>query len=287
MKKTIGITGASGFVGERLIEKLLIEGYPVVALLRSPKKLPTGSKVVTGDLLDSKSLHPFVDSVDTVIHLAARQLPPEDLFFQDNVVATKNLIEVMMQYQIKQMIYLSSVAVYGDQEEKIHQESDICHPTTMYGLTKYLAETLCQYWQTKTSSTVTILRPFNIYGKNSEKGVIYNMISQIKENKPIMIYGNGKQKRDFLFVDDVISAITVSLQKEKNGIYNLGSGINTSLLELVSLLKKVAPYEVTTEFKKSESGKTLSIEYSLAKAKKELGWEAKTVLKDGLRSYYE
>ncbi len=283
MKKKIGVTGASGFLGNVLVKKLIAEGYEVVVLSRSKKEFSAEVTVVTGDLLQPKSIDNFLKSVDTVIHLAARQLPPEELFFRDNVSATNNLIERMLHFPIKHLIYLSTVVVYGEEGKKIHTEKDICLPTTVYAVTKYLSEIICQYWESKTKKILTILRPFNIYGKGNKKGVIYHMVKNIRQNKPIIIYGDGKQKRDFLYVDDVVEAILLAIKKEKKGIFNLGSGENLSLVELVSLINNICSQKVQVEYKNIEQEKVTSIAYTVGKAQTLLGWKPKVNIQEGLK----
>ncbi len=286
MQKRIGVTGATGFIGKRLIRRLLKDSFSVTALSRSSQHLSKDVQIIVGDLHDKDSLRKFVNTVDVVVHLAARQVPPDEALFESNVTGTNNLISCLFNSPVKHLVYLSTAAVYGEQEDKVLSERDMCYPSTPYGLTKFLGETVCQYWKTKTNQTLTILRPFNVYGEGSTKGVVYNMIQNIKQNKSITIYGDGKQTRDFLYVEDVVDAIVTALQKEKNGIYNVGSGVNVSLLDLAASLKKLFPGQVEIDFQDSEKGKPKNISYSLEKVKKELGWESQISLEEGLQKVF-
>lgn len=282
MNKRIGVTGASGFIGKLLINTLYEQGYHITALTRSNTNFPENVKVINGDLLDDKKVKLFLHDIGIIVHLAARQLPPEDLFFRENVSGTFNLVKNMAEFPVKQLLYLSTMAVYGDQGEKIITEKDTCKPTSSYGITKYLAETICRYWETTTNNKLTILRPFNVYGKGSKIGVVYNMLKNVKEGKPIIIYGDGMQKRDFLYVDDVIAAIVIALKEEKEGVFNLGYGKDTTVLDLAEQIKKIYAQKVKISFKQNEAGKANRIEYSINKAQSVLGWTAKVTLEEGL-----
>jgi UDP-glucose 4-epimerase len=284
MSKRIGITGASGFIGKLLINKLDSLGYQITALSRSEATFPQNVSVVKGDLLDDKSVKLFLKDSDVVIHLAARQLPPDNLFFRENVEASFNLIKNIVDFPIKHLIYLSTIAVYGDKGIKVITEKDSCNPTSPYGITKYLAENICNYWRTTTKGKLTILRPFNVYGKGSRIGVVYNMLQNVKEGKPINIFGNGKQIRDFLNVEDLLEAIIISLNIQQDGDFNLGSGKETSLLELLALIKKVCPKKVIVTFAENENDKAARIAYSIDKAHTVLGWESKVTLEEGLKN---
>lgn len=284
MKIKIGVTGASGFIGKYLIQQLLHDNYNVSVLAHSDYTYPDSVEVIKGDLLSPKSVKDFLKNTDIIIHLAGRQLPPNSAFFQDNVVATTVLMDCLLESKVEQVIFLSTIAVYGDQKKIIHSESEECSPTTYYGLTKYLSEKSLQYWQATMQGKLTILRPFNVYGEHSTKGVVFNILKNIQEDKTIRIYGDGNQSRDFLHVSDVVNAIMLSIEKHYSGILNLGTGKKVTILDLAKLLKDILPYDVKIVFDKSEYGKTKDIEYSLSKVHNELGWNAKVSLEEGIKS---
>jgi len=283
MKKRVGVTGATGFIGKLLVQSLITNGYDVTVFVRSKTPFSTNVNVIVGDFSDVEAIDAFLQSVDSVVHLVARQVPPEDLFFEENVSITNALIDRMVHFKINQLIYLSTVAVYGDRDDSIHSENENCYPTTKYGETKYLAEQLCHYWKSRTHKKLTILRPFNVYGQGSTKGVIYNMIHNIRNNKPIILFGDGNQKRDFLYVDDIVKAILLSLKKENDGIFNLGTGESISLQEIIAYLKKWSPKTVTVNVKPSEKEKPKNIFYSTANAQEKLGWKFSISIEEGLK----
>lgn len=283
MVARIGVTGASGFIGKQLVQRLLKEGYNLSVFTRSDVTFPQEINVIKGDLNNTKQVDLFLKDVDIVVHLAARQLPPDESFFQENVLATNTLITRAQKFPIKQLIFLSTMAVYGDQENKKITESDSAYPNTYYGVTKLIAENICHYWQSQSKAKLTILRPYNIYGIGSNKGVIYNMLQSIKRDNSVTIYGDGKQTRNFLYVDDIVNAIMISLEKESTGTFNLGSDRTVSLLDLVTIIETITSSKIDIIFKDGEKGKTNGISYSLNSAHEILGWKALVSLEEGLR----
>lgn len=280
----IGITGATGFLGGHLTKKLLADGYSVKALVIEEKpKLSKEISWVRGDLVTGEGLPEFLEDVDMVIHLAGRNLPPEEELIKDNVIATRNLIIEALKHPIKQVIFTSSVAVYGKDKKGKFKETDKCFPNTEYGLTKYLAEKIIQYWTTKTGEPATIFRPFNIYGPGNSKGIIYTFYSNIKDDGKVVIYGDGKQERDYLYVGDIMEAFSTAIRTKKAGIFNLGAAKKYSVLEVLEVFKKVLGKDIKVSFSPTEEGKVFNINQDLSLAKEELNWGAKTSFEDGLR----
>lgn len=283
-ENVIGVTGATGFIGSSLVKKLLTKGYRVKALVRENKdKLPSGIEIVKGSLSDLKAINSFTSGIDTLVHLAARQLLPEQEMVKDNIDGTYNLISSSLDKNISQIVYLSTIAVYGESQGSVFTEDDAPHPNTIYGLTKYISENIVNYWSRKSGNTITVLRPFNIYGPGNKKGVIYNFYKSFLESGKITIFGDGLQTRDYLFVEDVVEAICLSISNKTEGIINLGTGQSYSLLDLVKIFGEVLQKEIPIEFKPSEAGKVLDIQYDISKPREKLAWAAKVNLEEGLR----
>lgn len=283
-KPTIGVTGATGFVGRHLVNRLIKDGYKIKAyVFDDGNNLPSQVEVVKGNLLTGRNLEDFLDRVDVVIHLAARLLPPDEDMFRDNVIATHNLFERAKSFSIRQVVYMSTAAVYGNWKKMAYQESDFCKPDTVYGLTKYLGEEILHFWERTSNVKTTILRPFNIYGPGNFKGVIYSFYRSIEKNGTVTIYGTGEQKRDFLYIDDAIEAIVKSVDRRKYGTFNIASGRTYSLKEVVAILEKIIGKKIKVVYREEEQGKPNTVTQSLSKAKSILGWRAKIELETGLR----
>lgn len=283
-KPIVGVTGATGFIGQTFIKRLLREGYPVKALVLEQKSfLPKKALVVKGNLVSGKGIKEFLKGVEILVHLAARLLPPDEKMHEDNVVATKNLMKAAKTFPIKKTIFMSTAAAYGGLQGKVVTESVRCNPDTEYGRTKYLAEKIILNWERKNKSLAIIFRPFNIYGPGNYKGVIYNFYKNIRKDGVVTIYGSGEQTRNFLFIDDAVSALIIAIKKGKGGVFNLASPGNYSLRELLKLFAKVFNKKIEISFKSEEKGKVVELNLNAEKAKKILGWQAKVSLEKGLR----
>ena len=284
----IGITGATGFMGRHLIDRLLKDGYSVkVLVIEKEPKLPKRVDFVRGDLVTGAGIPKFLDGVDVLIHLAGRNLPPEEAMVPDNVIATHNLIQEALKHPIKQIIFTSSVAVYGKDKRTKFKETDEPVPNTEYGLTKYLAEKIILYWSSVTGNSATIFRPFNVYGPGNNKGIIFHFYSDIKKTGGVLVYGDGKQERDYLYIDDIIEAFAKALKTKKSGIFNLGSPKKYSVLDVASTFKKIMDKDLQITFNPKEQGKVFNINQDLSLAKRELKWEAKTSFENGLKKTVE
>lgn len=284
----IGMTGATGFLGGHIIKRLQRDGHTIKAFVIEEKpRLPDGVTWVQGDLATGRGLPEFMEGIDVLIHLAARIVPPDDDMMRDNVIAAHNLVAEALKHPIKQIVFTSSVAVYGRDKKEKFKETDNCFPNTMYGLTKYLAEKIIQYWSTLSGNPATILRPFNIFGPGNAKGVIYQFYSDIKNTGGVVVYGDGKQERDYLFVEDIVDVFSKVVEQKKGGIFNLGNPKKYSVLDVLSVFEKVMNKKIKIEFSPNEQGKVFNVNQNLSLVKEELGWEAKTSFEDGLRKTVE
>lgn len=280
----VGITGGSGFIGMHLVKKLLANDYKVKVLaLENNPNFPNEVEFISGDLVKKENIGNFLKNVDILIHLAARIIPPDDIMIENNVLSTFNLVSEALNYPLKQIIFSSSVAVYGKDKSGKFKETDECFPNTTYGLSKYLAEKIILYWGTVTGNPTTIFRPFNIYGPGNFKGIIYSFYSDIKNSNKVIIYGDGKQERDFMYVGDFVEAVYKAIKTKQQGIFNLGNPNKYSILDIYKLFRKIMNKDIRVEFNTNEEGKVFNINQNLSYAKKKLKWEAKTSIEEGLK----
>lgn len=236
-KITIAITGANGYIGTRLIEKLVTEGYAkkysILALVHSAhhiKKLPL-VKYREFNIL-KKKLH-ALKNVDIVVHLAGSKNNDMDNASKLNIVGTNNLVNACLKYSINKVIFASTGAVYGSSKSR-KKEDSVPEPVNIYGLTKLAAEKILKHnYQGK----LIILRFPNIYGEDQEDGVIYNFVKNISLGKSITLFGDGRQLRDFLYIEDAITAIIKSITLNKTGVFNIGTGKGYSLNQVIRLIQ--------------------------------------------------
>jgi len=200
-----------------------------------------------------------------------------------------NLIEPSKEF-IKQFIFASSCAVYGEKLPPLN-ESDNLKPVNLYGLSKLLIENSLIYFSKKYNFKHTIFRYSNVYGprqkSNSESGVISIFTNQVINKKPLTIFGDGENTRDFIYVSDVVRANILSIDKE--GIFNIGTGKETSINELVQIFENITSLNLKKRYLNKDSGVKRSY-LDIRLAEKFLNFKSETDLYEGLKKtleYYE
>lgn len=257
MKKCI-ISGGAGFIGSHLAEKMISNGWNVTIIdnlssgsLENLKHILKDITFIKSDVRNLSKLKNIPLKADVFIHLAALVSVNESLLnpqetFNINLNGTISVSEFARKKDIPTIVFASSSAVYGNINKEHIKEEDPLHSISPYGLSKQMAEeTLALY--TKLFGITTIsLRFFNVYGPRQKGdspycGVISRFMDRIKNGERPVIYGTGKQTRDFIYVDDVTSAIlrATSLNDKKNYVYNVGTGKSTSVHELLETILKM------------------------------------------------
>jgi UDP-glucose 4-epimerase len=296
MKKVL-VTGGAGFIGSNLVDRLVEAGHKVVVLdnfvtgsLNNLKKYKKKIKIIKIDIFkaDEKVLQKYFVKVDWVVHLAALAdiVPsitnPKD-YFNTNVVGTFKILEAARKSKVKKFIYAASASCYGvpssiptSEKTKINNE----HP---YALTKNLGEDLVLYWAKFYKMCSVSLRFFNVYGpryraSGAYGGVLGIFLTQKISNKPMTIFGNGNQTRDFVHVHDLANAIILALNKKNicGNVFNVGTGNEVSINTVASL---IGGKVVRILKRPGDSRRSLA---DVKKIKKVLGWKPKITLKKGL-----
>lgn len=297
------ITGAAGFLGSALANQLAREGHAV----RGLDDLSTGDPAVLspevaftrGDINDRPKLWTLMQDVQCVYHLAARVLVPESLLYpreynQVNVGGTVTLMEAMRDVGVRRVVFISSGAIYGDQDVQPVTETAVPGPRSPYAVSKlaadYYVRTIGQLWGIET----VILRVFNAYGPGQHlppvhAPVIPNFLRQAKLNGTLVVHGDGQQSRDYVYLDDVVKGmVAAATAEEANGqIINIGSGQETTVRELVRLAVEVTGgrpevvYNPRTERGPSRMCADLKL------ARRVLGYQPQVSLGDGLRMTLE
>jgi len=250
----IVVTGGSGFIGTHLCKALINDGYNVKIIDIVPPKIKTKAEFVNVDIIDSSELKKAFQYAEKVIHLAAHvdvsssiTFPCSD--FLVNAVGTMNVLEAARQTDVKKIVFASSAAVYGD---PVKYPIDEMHPTvplSPYGASKLAAENYVLLYNYLYGMNNVALRLFNVYGTGQNpaySGVITKFMSMIENNKQVSIYGDGRQTRDFVHVDDVCSAFILALQAKDCPLpLNIASGKEISMNELYCNLCDI--YEIKTK----------------------------------------
>jgi UDP-glucose 4-epimerase len=296
--KCVLVTGAAGFLGSRLAKELVEHGAEVIALVDD--ETPTwrlepvlGSNrlhllycsLVNHDTL-ADHMKQFQD-IDLVAHLwlyMPRSIAFCEKALEDtatNLSATLNLLKVLPK-SVRGICFSSSIAVYGRPVSLPLKEGDLPRPITSYGITKLTIENYLTAYGEASQIPVTILRFTTIYGPGELRHrAIPNFLHHLAEGQPPVIWGNGSEIRDYVYIGDATEAIIRALVKRPPKVLNIGSGRSYSSLELANELIKLWPASVEPEFLPG-TGKKLDIICDISTAKKTLGYSPKTSLVEGL-----
>jgi len=304
MKKILVIGGA-GFVGSHTVDELIERGFTVSVLdLKSwdeAVNLHHHKKgVITyiqGDIRDFEFLEKNFAGHTHVLHLAALVSVPESIsnpleFNNTNITGTLNVFEAARRNNISKVVYASSAAVYGNQSSVPVAESAQTKSESPYGLHKIVNDEYAHLYGQNFNLSITGLRYFNIFGPRQNpsspySGVVSIFVDKIQKGEPITIYGDGKQTRDFVYVDNVVQANLLALGSDKRGVYNVGIGQETSLLTLVSTIEEVVGKKTQIDFKNKREGDIERSYASIEKIKLELGYIPEVDLKNGLKKLYD
>ncbi len=303
--RTALVTGGAGFIGSHLVRALLREGCLVRVIddLSTGKRenLPEDSRCafLEGSILDEALISRAMEGVDLVFHLAAAVSVPMSvdnphLTTQINAMGTLQILEGARKHEVSCVVYSSSAAVYGDLGELPLRESQAPKPESPYGASKYAGEILCgSYARTFGMKTVS-LRYFNVFGPRQREDTPYAnaipiFIDRILRRKPIPIFGDGEQTRDFIYVDDVVEANLLAVRSGDIGgeVFNCARGQEVSVNELVRLLFEIAGYEVPVEHLPPRPGDVRRSVGDVTLAEKRLGFRARVTLEEGLRRTFE
>ncbi|MEM2129452.1 MAG: NAD-dependent epimerase/dehydratase family protein [Candidatus Bathyarchaeia archaeon] len=297
------VTGGAGFIGSCLVKELINSGYFVVVLdnfcsgsIENLRRFPNKGllEVVKGDIRDKNIVERVLKGVDAVVHLAAlidvKESVRNPLETHDvNVNGTLNVLESSVRADVKKFVFASSTAVYGDTNKLPLKEYYPIRPISPYAASKAAAESYCLVFNRCYGIKTVILRFFNVYGPGQKNSVYSGVITKFLENalndKPLIIYGDGKQTRDFIYVDDVIKATILALEKNglEGGIFNVCSGKPTSVNELVEIIKIVMRKNLKVIHDKPREGDIKSNYGNPLKSEKMLGFKNRTNLVVGLK----
>jgi UDP-glucose 4-epimerase len=293
------ITGAAGFLGSHLANQLAREGHQVRGLddlsTGDPQVLDPDVHFTRGDVNDRPKLWTLLQEVDCVYHLAARISVPESMLYPceyntSNVGGTVSLMEGMRDVGIRRVVFASSGAIYGEQDLQPLTEGQTPHPRSPYAVSKLAAEyyvsTIGKLWGIETVS----LRIFNAYGPGqhltaSHPPVIPYFLRQATHNGTLVVHADGTQTRDYVYVDDVVSAmIAAATAPNLNGLnINVGSGVETSLRTLTKLALDVTGSHANVVYNAQTSGGVSRLCADLDLAGQKLNYKPAIRLEDGLR----
>jgi len=293
------ITGAAGFLGSALANRLVREGHQVRGLddlsTGDPQALSPDVLFTRGDVNDRPKLWTLLQEVDCVYHLAARVLVAESVLYPReynavNVGGTVGLMEAMRDVGVRRVVFISSGAVYGDQGSQPLCEDAVPNPGSPYAVSKLAAEyyvrTIGDLWNIET----VLLRVFNAYGPGqhlppSHPPVIPNFLRQAVRAGSLVVHSDGNQTRDYIFIDDVVNGMVAAATAMdiNHLIINVGSGTETSVRELANLVKDITKSKAEVIYNPHTSPGVSRMCADLTLAREKLNYQPRVSLPGGLR----
>jgi UDP-glucose 4-epimerase len=293
------ITGGAGFIGTALANQLVAQGHQVRVLddvsAGDPAGLDSRVLFTRGDVRDIPKLWTLLKGADCVYHLAARVSVPESVLYPVeynavNVGGTVSLMTAVRDAGVKRVILTSSGAAYGRQELQPVPEEAIMHPDTPYAVSKlaseYFLHSIGELWKIETVA----LRIFNAYGPHqplppSHAPVVPLFLKQVLSGGSLVMFGNGRQTRDFVYISDVVNALIAAATAERvnRGIINIGSGQEISIQGVVDKIEQVARRSAHRLANKEEESGVPRLVADIRLANEALRWKPKVSLDEGLQ----
>lgn len=291
------ITGGAGFIGSHVAEEFINSEYEVVVLdnLSTGKieNIPNHVKFLEFDIIHNDLSNLLKsEKPQAVVHLAAQpdvstsiKYPVKDA--KNNILGSINLFESCVQAEIEKIIYISTAAVYGEPKDLPVSEAHPIAPGSPYGKSKYIPEMYLKYYRDFFSLDYTILRIANAYGprqvSSAEGGVASIFMDKLFHGEKPVIYGDGKQTRDFIYVKDIARAVKLSLENNsKEFIYNVSTSLQISINELLNTLKKLLNNKIEPILEPAKKGDIKFNYLDNSKIKKNISWEPLYSLQEGL-----
>jgi len=295
------VTGGAGFIGSNLADELIEKGHDVAVIdnLYNGRRenVNPEAKFYEVDIRDKKIEEIFKEnSFDAVCHLAAQmdvRKSLEDPFFDAdvNIMGGLNLLQNSVRTGVKRFIFASSGGVmYGECPEERPKETKYPMPVCPYGNSKLAFESYLNTYKENYGLQTVALRFGNVYGPrqdpHGEAGVVAIFTGAMLQGKPVKIFGDGEQLRDYVFVKDVVSACMQALEKGE-GVYNIGTGESESVNELFEILKNITGYDKEPVYEAARQGELQASRLDVSKAISELNWKPAVDFKKGLEETVE
>ena len=289
------VTGGSGFIGQHLAEMFASEGYEVTVIDKKNNKWPFLNKnilFVKEDIRNYIKIKKYFEEADYVFHEAALVSVPESIkkpndTIDNNIKGTVNILKCSYENNLKKVIFASSCAVYGMNDKIPIKENDEVFPFSPYAISKLSAEYFLKMYNDEFGIKTTSLRYFNVYGPRQDcssqySAVIPIFVKNALSDKDLVIYGDGSQTRDFVYVEDVVKANKTVMNSGDGEIFNVGFGQRVSINDLARQIIELTGSNSKIVHKKGRMGE---VKHSLADISKisQIGFKPQVNLKDGLK----
>ena len=303
------VTGCAGFIGWKVSEKLLQRGYKVVGIDNMNDYYDVKLKEYRLNSLKEYSNFEFypIDienfdalkevfrkhSFDCVINEAARagvrySIQNPHIYFTTNVIGTLNLLELCRHTEVKKFVLASTSSLYAGQSMPFKEDLPVNTPISPYAASKKSAEVLCYTYHYLYGIDVSVVRYFTVYGPAGRPDMsVFRFIKWILEDKPLQVFGDGSQSRDFTYVDDIAEGTLLATKPMGYEIINLGNNQPISLLDLIKLIEKHTNKSAKLELKDFHKADMKATWADISKAERLLGWKPRVSLEEGIRRTVE
>ncbi|MFH0762771.1 MAG: SDR family oxidoreductase [Candidatus Omnitrophota bacterium] len=285
------VTGGAGFIGSHITEALLKKGHSVRVLdnFSSGKESNLSAvrdkiELIRADIRSEDSCLKAARGIDVILHQAALRSVPKSMlrpaeYNEVNIAGTLNLLQAARENRVKRFVFASSSSVYGEVDRFPEEESFLPCPISPYALTKLTGEYYCGIFSRHYGLSTVSLRYFNVFGPRQSLDdeyavVIPKFINCMLKEEPVPVYGNGKQSRDFTYIDNVVEANILAAAKEgaKEGAFNIASGKDYSVLELIEQLNLIINRNIRPSFLEARPGDVFKTLADISKARDTLGF---------------
>lgn len=296
------VTGGAGFIASHIVDKLIEEGYEVAVVDNlshgQEKNINYKARFYKCNIrnLDNLRLIFKLEKPEVIIHHAAQidvetSIKSTPFDAKNNVIGTINVLECCKEYNTKKIIYSSSAAVYGNPKYLPVDEKHPAEPVSFYGISKYAAEYYIKIYSEIYGLKYAILRYSNVYGprqdSKGESGVISIFLNKFLNGETPVIYGNGEQTRDFIYVKDIVCANLAALKNGDNEIFNISRNEPITINGLIDVLYKVFNKKIPPEYAPKRKGDIWNSYLDNSYAVSKLHWEPKYCLYDGIKETME
>lgn len=305
MSTTVLVTGAAGFIGSAISNRLLSQGYDVIGVdsmndyydstLKESRIAELAARstfeFIRGDLLELP-INEIVKSANFVVHQAGQPgvrnswASGFEEYVSRNISLTQRLLEASRENSVERFVYASSSSLYGNQEYWPCSEEATPRPFSPYGVTKLAAEHLVSLYAENFGLHTTSLRYFTVYGPSQRPDMAFHRFCEATiTGTPVKIFGDGGQRRDFTYVDDIVDANVLAMTHgdvNKGAVYNVCGGTDATVNDVLNTLEELAGAPVPVERVESVSGDVRRTAGNSTKIRADLGWTPKTSLRDGL-----
>ncbi|HEY1849649.1 MAG TPA: NAD-dependent epimerase/dehydratase family protein [Candidatus Binataceae bacterium] len=298
------VTGGAGFIGSHTVDALVATGsheVSVVDNLSAGKRdqINPGTRFHQADIRDAAEVGRIIGEQrpEVIVHFAAqmdvrRSVADPAFDAQVNLVGFLNLMEAARQHGLRRVVFSSTGgAIYGEQDTFPADESHPCRPVSPYGVAKFSTESYLFFYKAQYGIDYAAMRYANVYGPrqdpHGEAGVVAIFCGRLLEDKPVTIFGDGKQTRDYVYVGDVVRANVAAVTASATGPINVGTGIETDVNQLYRALAAAAGSDRPPTYAPARLGEQSRSVIAAVRAKRELGWSPQVTIEEGLRRTYD